>query len=119
MVICLSHITILYTDIFRADGEVLFSDMQNGTAHTKKGFDKVVKCCELAAAKRHNYLWIDTCCIDKSSSAELSEAINSMFSYYENARVCYVYLDFAIPGGSMNSALRKARWMYRGWYVIE
>ncbi len=39
------------------------------------------------------YIWIDTCCIDKSSSAELSEAINSMYRWYEESVVCYAYLE--------------------------
>ena len=40
-----------------------------------------------------SHAWIDTCCIDKSSSAELSEAINSMYTWYEVAQVCYAYLE--------------------------
>jgi hypothetical protein len=42
--------------------------------------------------KANGVQWIDSCCIDKSSSAELSEAINSMFEWYKNAQVCYTYL---------------------------
>lgn len=59
----------------------------------KKGHVKVKRCCELAHVQGYDYVWIDTCCIDKSSSAELSEAINSMFTYYERSAVCYVFLD--------------------------
>jgi hypothetical protein len=38
------------------------------------------------------HVWIDTVCIDKNSSAELSEAINSMYKWYTKAQECYVYL---------------------------
>jgi hypothetical protein len=31
--------------------------------------------------------------IDKLSSAELSEAINSMFRWYQQAGICYAYLS--------------------------
>lgn len=117
--VSLADNTYILAHMSRDDGEVLFTDMQNGTAHMKKGFYKIVKCCELAAANNHGYVWIDTCCIDKSSSAELSEAINSMFTYYEGARVCYVYLDMAIPIGFMKRALGKARWIRRGWCVLQ
>ncbi|KAI6138370.1 hypothetical protein BKA82DRAFT_58501, partial [Pisolithus tinctorius] len=41
----------------------------------------------------YEWLWIDTCCIDKRSSSELSEAINSMFRWYRDAQVCYAYLN--------------------------
>lgn len=58
----------------------------------KAGFAKVVGACSRAARDGFDYIWIDTCCIDKSSSAELSEAINSMFKWYAQAEVCYAYL---------------------------
>ena len=54
---------------------------------------KIRKFCNLCAQNGYKWGWVDTCCIDKSSSAELSEAINSMFRYYSLALVCYVYLS--------------------------
>ncbi|KAH7364549.1 hypothetical protein BKA65DRAFT_371585, partial [Rhexocercosporidium sp. MPI-PUGE-AT-0058] len=71
------------------------------------------------------WVWIDSCCIDKTSSAELSEAINSMFRWYREAQVCYAYLS-DVPGGSdwetrqqSNSAFRKSQWFTRGWTLQE
>jgi hypothetical protein len=65
------------------DEEILYDDVRLGREYmmsTKKtGIRKIVDSCEKAAEDNHEYIWIDTCCIDKSSSAELSEAINSMF----------------------------------------
>lgn len=52
------------------------------------GYQKIKHCCAFAVSKDIKYVWIDTCCIDKTSSAELSEAINSMFRWYQNAKVC-------------------------------
>lgn len=72
--------------------EVLYNDMINGIAHTKKGYRKIEKLCELAQESYIDYVWCDTCCIDKSSSAELSEAINSMYKWYQSAAICYAYL---------------------------
>lgn len=63
------------------------------TAATKTGWRKIDLACHQAARDGLLYAWVDTCCIDKSSSAELSEAINSMFSWYHRAEVCYVYLS--------------------------
>ncbi len=54
--------------------------------------------CDYARARGYPYLWIDSCCIDKTSSAELSEAINSMFDWYSQAAVCYVFL-FDVSAG--------------------
>ena len=72
--------------------EVTFKDMTSGSASDKKGYHKISKLCELARAGHIRYAWCDTCCIDKSSSAELSEAINSVFGWYAKSRLCYAYL---------------------------
>ncbi|RYP03915.1 hypothetical protein DL765_010366 [Monosporascus sp. GIB2] len=59
------------------------------------------------------------CCIDKSSSAELSEAINSMFKWYEKAAVCYAYLSDVSSLNNVESALAASRWFKRGWTLQE
>ena len=61
--------------------EVTFQDWQQNfeTASSKKGFTKICLACRMAVQDGFDYLWCDTNCIDKTSSAELSEAINSMF----------------------------------------
>ncbi|CAJ2513719.1 Uu.00g018380.m01.CDS01 [Anthostomella pinea] len=59
----------------------------------KPGFTKICNVCEQAQLAGLAYVWVDTNCINKSSSAELSEAINSMFVWYERADVCFVYLS--------------------------
>jgi hypothetical protein len=63
--------------------------------------------------------WIDSCCIDKSSSAELSEAINSMYKWYANAQVCYAYLSDVVVDQKLRSALRLSQWFARGWTLQE
>ncbi|KAH8911235.1 HET-domain-containing protein [Coniochaeta sp. PMI_546] len=86
---------------------------QTGETATKQGFSKILETCRLARGDQLDYVWIDTCCIDKTSSAELSEAINSMFRWYKNAWVCYAYLsDFPKISGS-------CRWFKRGWTLQE
>jgi len=74
--------------------EVTFADIQNPQQRqSRKGWVKIWNCCKQAADDGWDYVWIDTCCIDKSDSSELSEAINSMFRWYENAQACYAFLD--------------------------
>lgn len=60
-------------------------------------------------------MWVDTCCIDKSSSAELSEAINSMFAWYRKAKICYVFL----ADTSGRQSVGGSRWFRRGWTLQE
>jgi Heterokaryon incompatibility protein (HET) len=60
---------------------------------TSKGAQKIKNTCEQAKGHGLKYAWVDTCCIDKSSSAELSEAINSMFEWYSKAKICFAYLE--------------------------
>jgi hypothetical protein len=76
------------------DDEVTFERMQRPDERTKalKGYTKIKRCCEQAKQDGYRWAWVDTCCIDKRSSAELSEAINSMYRYYWGAEKCYAYL---------------------------
>lgn len=74
-------------------GEVTFKDIQEGTAKTKTGYDKICFCGKTAAGRGLKYFWVDTCCIDKSNSTELQEVINSMYRWYRDATRCYAYLS--------------------------
>jgi Heterokaryon incompatibility protein (HET) len=87
---------------------------------SRSGYRKIQNCCRQAKEDGFEWVWIDTVCIDKSSSAELSEAINSMFLWYKESEVCYAYLedvpageDYDLPG----SSFRESRWFTRGWTV--
>jgi hypothetical protein len=85
----------ILSDIWgRPEDEVTFPDLvDTGRAKMKPGFAKINGCCRKARQDGIEYVWIDSCCIDKSSSAELSEAINIMYKWYRDSRVCYAYLE--------------------------
>lgn len=101
--------------------EVTFKDLTNRTGQTKIGYRKLRFCAKQATQDALNYFWVDTCCIDKSSSADLSEAINSMFRWYQNADKCYVYLsDVSVSASdSKEQLLSASRWLTRGWTLQE
>lgn len=83
---------------------------------------KVRSACAIAHADGYRYIWIDSCCIDKTSSAELSEAINSMFEWYRRAGVCYAHLaDVGRDDDPVahSSAFRRSKWHTRGWTLQE
>jgi hypothetical protein len=105
-----------------------FKDLMDGTGKSKAGYSKIQFCGEQARRDGLQYFWVDTCCIDKSNSTELAEAINSMFRWYEDGTKCYVYLpDVSRPrSDSANksnepweSTFRKSRWFNRGWTLQE
>jgi len=99
------------------EGEVTFQDLKSGRGPSLAGYEKLKGCCDLSKKERFQHTWIDTCCIDKSSSAELSEAINSMFSFYSNAEVCYAYLSDVtgvVSDEASRSSFTKSRWFTRG-----
>ncbi|KAJ4301868.1 hypothetical protein N0V90_003964 [Kalmusia sp. IMI 367209] len=108
--------------------EVTFDDFKIVNTKEKAGWRKIDFCSRQARQSGLHYIWVDTCCIDKSNNTELSEAINSMFRWYQEAKVCYVYL-FDIPSGvpegnSLTSlrrkpAIRQSRWFTRGWTLQE
>ncbi|KAK5662998.1 hypothetical protein OQA88_6412 [Cercophora sp. LCS_1] len=108
------------------DGEVLFSDMMDGTGKNKVGYAKIRFCGDQAWRDGLRFFWVDTCCIDKSNSVELQEAINSMFRWYRNAIKCYTYLvDVSISSSDADDksiwepAFRVSRWFTRGWTLQE
>lgn len=84
--------------------------------------DKIKGICKVARDAGFRLIWIDSCCIDKTSSAELSEAINSMFEWYRLSDACYVYLS-DVPDGddprAPESAFRRSRWHTRCWTLQE
>ncbi|KAI0023414.1 HET-domain-containing protein [Xylariomycetidae sp. FL0641] len=88
----------------------------------KRGFSKIWGACSLARKRGLNWVWVDTCCIDKSSSAELSEAINSMFRWYQTARVCFAYLSarsLEEEDADPFDVTKPHRWFTRGWALQE
>jgi hypothetical protein len=95
--------------------EVTFEDLTDGTGKDKDGYKKIRFCAEQAKSDNLQYSWIDTCCIDKRSSAELSEAINSMYRWYQDANVCYAYLA-DVPS---KTKFPGSRWFARGWTLQE
>jgi len=110
--------------------EVTFKDLVDGTSRNKTGYSKIRFCAQQAATDSLQYFWVDACCIDKSSSAELHEAINSMFRWYRDAAKCYVYLsDVSLPLSDAAADInlrkawevqfRKSRWFTRGWTLQE
>ncbi|KAI0105731.1 HET domain protein [Nemania sp. FL0031] len=105
------------------DDEVTFQEYTSSdySIKQKKGFKKIHQTCDLARRDGIRYVWVDTCCIDKTSSAELTEAINSMYNWYRDAKVCYAWLADLPPAAEepIESALRNCRWFTRGWTLQE
>ncbi|KAK7415433.1 hypothetical protein QQX98_005884 [Neonectria punicea] len=111
------------------EDEVVFRDMDDiPRAQQKAAWHKVQLTCDQARENMLPYAWIDSCCIDKSSSAELSEAINSMLEWYRQATCCYAYLedfDIILSQTAANisrtafNQLARCRWFTRGWTLQE
>lgn len=99
--------------------EILYQDMipsaNRSVTKNKFGYSKLQGSCRLAQKQGYRWIWIDTCCIDKSSSAELTEAINSMYQWYGAAQVCYVYLNDV----KSHDTLTGSKWFTRGWTLQE
>ena len=96
----------------------------------KEGYAKIWHACKQADLDDLEYVWIDTCCIDQNSSAELQEAINSMYSWYAGARLCYIHLNdvgpdcpFLRDGDPVVHywllMFQRSKWFTRGWTLQE
>ncbi|KAI0890102.1 HET-domain-containing protein [Annulohypoxylon maeteangense] len=117
--------------------EVLWHELREDrtAVHDKAGWKKITRFCATAEKYGFAYAWIDTCCIDKRSSADLTEAINSMFKYYYDAAVCFVYFQdvhkyvdqgndsligaMEVTRAQLLSAVRATRWLSRAWTLQE
>ena len=101
---------------------VSIEDLSQEYIRQMLGYHKILSCCEQAFLDGIDYVWIDTCCIDKRSSSELSEAINSMYAWYRSAEVCYAFLADVRNDedtDTENSGFRNSRWFTRGWTLQE
>lgn len=83
--------------------EVTYQDIISSTGKSKAGYAKLRFIADQAARDKLRYFWVDTCCIDKANNTELTEAINSMFRWYEESVKCYAYLA-DVPSSSGTSA---------------
>ncbi|KAK5087222.1 hypothetical protein LTR05_004393 [Lithohypha guttulata] len=108
------------------DQEVSYHDFLSGAKRNTSGWAKIVEYCRVALLHDLRYCWIDTCCINKESSAEESRSINSMFTWYERSRKAFVYLDDAhCEDISTIHSLRgeedfaASQWFTRGWTLQE
>ena len=99
--------------------EVLFGDIGDLDGAQAKGkglgYEKILGSCAQALQDGFNYIWLDTCCIDKSNSTEVNEAINSMYKWYKESEVCYAYLHDVIDP----SEFTESSWFTRGWTLQE
>ncbi|OBT51768.1 hypothetical protein VE04_08199 [Pseudogymnoascus sp. 24MN13] len=102
------------------ENEASFKDVKrNGY---RSGSPKIHGSCAQAQAIGLEYIWIDTCCIDKRSSSELLEAISSMWDWYNKATICFAYLSDVPDGDNYmedDSAFSSSRWFKRGWTLQE
>jgi hypothetical protein len=107
--------------------EVGFEIFSNSLEEARglKGFKKILYCADQATEDGLSWCWVDTCCIDKRSSSELSEAINSMYQWYKSAVCCYAYLeDISVPSdaeiwGPYSRQIFSSEWFSRGWTLQE
>jgi hypothetical protein len=106
------------------DQEISLQELEAGLGKDKDGHQKITTFCARARERGFEWAWVDTCGIDKTSSAELSEAINSMYKWYKQSAVCFVYLPDVTaqvqPDGSTYSpGFNNSCWFTRGWTLQE
>ena len=72
------------------------------------------------ASKDYRWAWSDTCCIDKETSAILSQSLIAMYTWYEKASETVVYLADVLSSAELSDlALTNSRWMTRAWTLQE
>ncbi|KAM7187478.1 hypothetical protein V8F33_011218 [Rhypophila sp. PSN 637] len=105
------------------DEEVSFHDLQTCQAGDKTitkrgGFEKIRQTARIAKERGYSYVWVDTCCIDRTNSVELNEAINAMYAWYKASAFCIAYLS-DVRTSNHAVEFHKSRWFTRGWTLPE
>ena len=106
----------IFSHRWSSTGEPSFMDISHQTSiGANDGWTKLLNFCKKAKEHGCDFAWSDTCCINKTSSAELEEAIRSMYRWYSDAEVCIAYLE-----GSLSvKDFRTEPWFTRGWTLQE
>ncbi|KAK8017363.1 hypothetical protein PG993_013689 [Apiospora rasikravindrae] len=90
--------------------------------------EKIRGACQEARNQGYKWLWIDSCCIDKSSSEETKESLNSRFKWYHDASMCITYLadvQHDLTRTDIEDAIfntpqcQPSEWFSRGWTLQE
>ncbi|RDX56069.1 HET-domain-containing protein [Lentinus brumalis] len=120
----LSHVWNEKEQTFAETNRIARECEETGANPRDYSSEKVRESCIIAERYGHKWIWNDACCIDKGSSSELSEAINSMFTWYARAEVCYAYLQDVsrvahLDGSGSWSGLEGSKWFERGWTLQE
>lgn len=109
-----------------SNDECSLQEFVEGQKTHSAGYEKIQSFCKFVRGQRHSYewVWVDTCCIDKKSSAEVTEAINSMYEWYRKAKACFVYLKDLPPKRQASADERRVAfgssdWFRRGWTLQE
>ncbi|EJF55749.1 HET-domain-containing protein, partial [Dichomitus squalens LYAD-421 SS1] len=104
-----------YQDVLRFESEV-----PEGEPILSKLSSKLRRFCEVSHENGFEFGWADSCCIDKTSSSELSEAITSMYDWYRYAAVCYAFLhDVRKDPEFWRGDFCNSEWFTRGWTLQE
>ncbi|KAL4067930.1 heterokaryon incompatibility protein-domain-containing protein, partial [Scleroderma citrinum] len=105
----------IFSHRWSSTGEPSFNDVSQRNDSSGDGWTKLLNFCKKAKEYGCDYAWSDTCCINKTSSAELEEAIRSMYRWYSSAEICIAYLERS----SNVKDFGTEPWFTRGWTLQE
>ncbi|KAH8769682.1 heterokaryon incompatibility protein-domain-containing protein [Hyaloscypha finlandica] len=131
------HMEIVYKDL--APRGERYHELKNIRESVKErkiaSFRKLDSAAQQARQQGLNYIWIDTVCIDRANHEEKHNAIASMYKWYQQSRICFVYLHdvsfqradyISLDSDSKNISKRrklfergKSEWFKRYWTLQE
>lgn len=117
----------ILSHVWRPSGEQPYAEVHRLAHEGTKVSDprlstKVRECHRLARANGLRWFWVDAPCIDQTNSAELSEAISSMYEWYAQASICFVHPPDVPPDDIIRapgSAFRRSIYFRRAWTLQE
>ncbi|KAI6007493.1 hypothetical protein EDC04DRAFT_2611339 [Pisolithus marmoratus] len=106
----------------QAGETVYFHQVGTESVRMQPGYEKVETCCEPARQGGLKYIWTDTCCANANNSAAYTETTTLAYTWYQQAHVCYTYLD-DVDGSEdsreKHSTFKRSRWFRLTWTLGE
>jgi hypothetical protein len=98
----------------------MFEDVQTGQRTDTSGFKKVQGFAKFIRENLTSidWMWIGIRCVNQASDREVSEAVNSMFRWYSEAKLCLAYIR-DVEDANNGSHFKQSEWFRRGWTLQE
>ncbi|KAF8445020.1 hypothetical protein L210DRAFT_3394323, partial [Boletus edulis BED1] len=100
--------------LFQTVGHISVYDLEKSPANIK-----LQTFCSLFGSLGFQWVWSDTCCINKKDNVVLQESLVAMFTWYHGSSLTIVYLRGVLSESQHPGDLQRSSWNTRAWTYQE